>query len=58
MSVDHYDRVLLACGKPYWVLQPRRDGPYVLKPHPGQNLTRAEMLERESKNEVEKVLPL
>jgi len=41
--VDHYDRVIVECGRPYWALQPHRDSAYVLKSWPGPNLTREEM---------------
>ena len=71
VSVCHYDRVVLPCGKPYWTLQPRRNGPYELKPWPGPNLTRVEMggrpsaativrkmSEQDAACEVEKILPL
>lgn len=40
----HYDRVLVSCGRPYWALRPRRNGPLQLYPWPGPNLTRAEYL--------------
>ena len=39
----HYDRVIMSCGRPYWILQPKRAGQFVLFPWPGPNLTRAEM---------------
>ena len=69
---QHYDRVIVECGRKYWTLQPRRDGPYLLKPWPGPNLTREEMTgqksaaqivrkmvsDEQAAKEVEKILPL
>lgn len=47
-NVVHYDRVILDCGRPYWVLQPKRNGPLTLFPWPGPNLTRAELAAKEA----------
>ena len=69
---QHYDRVIVECGRKYWVLQPRRAGAYVLKPWPGPNLTREEMgggksaaqivrkmiSDEQAAREVDKILPL
>ena len=41
--VHHYDRVTLCCGSIVWAIQPKRDGPLVISPWPGRNLTREEM---------------
>lgn len=42
-SAAHYDRVIVGCHRVYWPLRPQRNGPLVLFPHPGANLTREEM---------------
>jgi hypothetical protein len=42
-TVEHYDRVIVQCGRPWWALQPKRNGPLVMFPWPGRNLTREEM---------------
>ena len=34
-NLGHYDRVQGSCGKVYWALQPKRNGPLVLFPWPG-----------------------
>jgi len=34
-TLGHYDRVEGSCGKIYWALQPRRNGPFVLFSWPG-----------------------
>jgi len=46
IQVNHYDRVILSCGHPYWALQPKRNGPYQMFPWPGPNLTRQEYYEK------------
>lgn len=33
--LGHYDRMKASCGRVYWVLQPKRNGPYKLRPWPG-----------------------
>jgi len=43
---SHYDRFIVACGRRYWALQPKRNGELKLFPWPGENLTRAEMKEK------------
>lgn len=47
VEAQHYDRMIMECKRPYWALQPKRNGPLVLFPHPGPNLTRQEMAELE-----------
>jgi hypothetical protein len=42
----HYDRIITDCGRPWFVLQPKRNGPLVLFPHPGPALTRREYAEK------------
>jgi len=44
--LGHYDRLRASCGRIFWVLQPLRNGPFVLKLWPGLNLSRAEMAEK------------
>ena len=44
-----YDRIVTECGARWFVLQPRRNGPLVMVPHPGQNLTRQELAEKEAR---------
>jgi hypothetical protein len=44
----HYDRVIVGCGRPFWALQPKRNGPLVMFLWPGPNLTAREMAEKES----------
>ena len=46
-GVTHYGRYVLKCGRAVWALQPRRNGPLVLRDWPGQPLTRRELEERE-----------
>jgi hypothetical protein len=46
ISVQHYDRVIVSCGRPYWALQPKRNGPLRMFPWPGSNLTRQEYREK------------
>ena len=45
-AAAHYDRMIVSCGRRYWVLQPKRQGSLKLFPWPGENLTRAEMKEK------------
>ena len=33
--LSHYGVMRCSCGSFFWALQPRRDGPLVLFPHPG-----------------------
>lgn len=47
VSVDHYDRIFTECGARWFVLRPKRNGPLELFPHPGRDLTRAELAEKE-----------
>lgn len=42
VEADHYDRIILDCGRKFFVLQPKRNGPLELRPWPGPNLTREE----------------
>lgn len=39
----HYDRKICPCGRGYWALQPKREGPLAIYPWPGPNFTRTEM---------------
>ena len=39
----HYDVARCSCGRAWWALQPKRNGPLALSIWPGPNLTRAEM---------------
>ncbi len=34
-NLTHYEVLRCHCGKFYWALQPQRNGPLVLYPHPG-----------------------
>ena len=45
--LKHYDVVRCSCGKFFWALQPKRNGPLKAFPWPGRNLTRAELEEKE-----------
>lgn len=45
-AATHYDRLILECGRPVFILRPKRNGPLVAVPHPGQNLTREEMKQK------------
>ncbi len=47
VEAEHYDRVLTECGQKWFVLQPQRHGPLVLRVHPGEPLTRQQMAEKE-----------
>ena len=49
----HYDRIQTECGSKWFVLQPKRDGPLILVPHPGMPLTRWQMAEKEAVERVE-----
>ena len=48
VEAEHYDRIQTQCGRKWFVLQPKRNGPLVLFPHPGVALTRWEMAEKEA----------
>lgn len=55
VDAQHYDRIQTECGAKWFVLQPKRNGPLVLFPHPGMPKTRQEMaalekLEKENQN--------
>ena len=47
VEAQHYDRIISECGRKWFVLQPKRNGPLVLFPHPGEPLTRQQMAELE-----------
>jgi hypothetical protein len=54
--VLHYSIMRTSCQRHYWALQPKRGGPLVFYPWPGQNLTRKELAEielREQKDAIE-----
>lgn len=44
--LDHYQLLRASCGRIFWALQKRRNGPLKLFPWPGHNLSRAEMIEK------------
>ena len=46
-DIAHYDRVIVGCGRRYWALQPRRNGPLKMFPWPGPNLSARELAEKE-----------
>lgn len=48
VEAEHYDRIITPCGRKWFVLQPKRNGPLVLVPHPGEALTRWQMAEKEA----------
>jgi hypothetical protein len=50
LTVKRYDVVRCACGKFWWALQPRRNGPLRLSLWPGPNLTAAELKARDEAN--------
>jgi hypothetical protein len=36
VTLAHYDLgACPGCGKTYWALQPKRQGPFIMFPHPG-----------------------
>jgi hypothetical protein len=43
VEAEQYDRIITECGQKWFVLRPKRFGPLVMRPHPGENLTRAEL---------------
>jgi hypothetical protein len=47
-EAGHYDRFKMSCGRLYWTLQPKRNGPLVLYPWPGPNLKAWELAELEA----------
>jgi hypothetical protein len=48
LTVGHYDRVRLNCGRLVWALQPKAYGPLEIFPWPGPPMTAREFAERES----------
>jgi len=48
VEAAHYDRIITECGRTWFVLQPKRNGPLVLFPHPGEALTRWQLAEKEA----------
>lgn len=55
VEADHYDRIITECGQKWFVLQPRRNGPLVLRVHPGEPLTRRELEEKEKAEAMPRV---
>lgn len=47
-GVVHYGCYQLKCGRLVWALQPRRNGPLVIRDWPGQPLTARELKEKEA----------
>ena len=52
VTLQHYERVKVKCGRIYWALQPKRGGPLELFPWPGPNLTREEMTGKKSAEQI------
>jgi len=48
LTVGHYDRMLLKCGRMMWALQPKRNGPLVMFPWPGPPMPARELAQKES----------
>ena len=49
VEAEHYYRIITECGQKWFVLQPKRNGPFVLRIHPGEPLTRQQMAELDKK---------
>ena len=47
-GVIHYGRYYLKCGRMVWALQPKRNGPLVLRTWPGPPLTAKELAAKEA----------
>lgn len=45
--LGHYDKAVAKCGRVYWALQPKRNGPLALYPWPGPMLTAKEFAEKQ-----------
>lgn len=41
--LQHYGLVKCSCDRVFWALRPKRNGPLILYPWPGHNLSRNDM---------------
>lgn len=56
VTLGHYDRAALSCGRIVWALQPKRNEGLHLFPWPGPNWTAAELKEKEARQAAGGVL--